>query len=114
MVEEPIYRVTFLNQGEVYEVFARSVGQGSLFGFVEIGELAFGERSRLVIDASEDRLRNEFEGVTRSYIPLHSIVRIDTVQRAGKGSIRSADGASRAIPFPLPAPSAGPKSDGDS
>ena len=31
-----IFRVSFVNRGEVYEVYAKSVSQGSLFGFVEI------------------------------------------------------------------------------
>ena len=113
MADDPIYRVTFLSQGEVYEIYARSVGQGSLFGFVEIGELAFGERSRLVIDASEDRLRTEFGADTRTAIPFHATVRIDTVERAGKGSIRSAGSSSSAIPFPLPSPPSGSKNGGE-
>ena len=42
MAAKPIYRVVFLNQGKVYEVYARHVSQtGSLFGFVEIEELIF-------------------------------------------------------------------------
>ncbi len=42
MSDDLIYRVTFLSQGEIYEVYARSVSQGGLLGFVEIGELVFG------------------------------------------------------------------------
>ena len=42
MAAKPIYRVVFLNQGKVYEVYARHVSQtGALFGFVEIEELIF-------------------------------------------------------------------------
>lgn len=107
--DDPIYRVSFLSQGEVYEIYARSVGQGSLFGFVEIGDLVFGERSKLVIDSSEERLKTEFEGVTRTYLPLHAVLRIDAVERAGPGSIRSVDSSNRAIPFPVPHPRTGPE-----
>ena len=32
MSKESIYKVVFMNQGEIYEVYARSVGHGSLFG----------------------------------------------------------------------------------
>ena len=56
-----IYKVTFLNQGKVYEIYARSIDQGSLFGFIEIEELVFGERTSLVVDPSEERLKTEFE-----------------------------------------------------
>ena len=39
MAAKPIYRVVFLNQGKVYEVYARRVSQtGALFGFVEIDD----------------------------------------------------------------------------
>ena len=45
MSSETIFRVSFLSQGDVYEVYARNVSQGGLFGFIEIEELVFGERS---------------------------------------------------------------------
>ena len=58
MPAKPIYRVVFLNQGKVYEIYARHVGQtGSLFGFVEIEELVFDARKGVVVDPSEERLR---------------------------------------------------------
>ncbi|MBM4225702.1 MAG: DUF1820 family protein, partial [Gammaproteobacteria bacterium] len=40
-----IYKVMFANQGKIYEVYARKVSHGNLFGFIEIEELVFGERS---------------------------------------------------------------------
>ena len=57
--EERVYRVTFYNQGQVYEVYARRVTQGEFFGFVEVEDLLFGERSKLVVDT-----RNALKGVT--------------------------------------------------
>jgi hypothetical protein len=66
------YRVTFVNQGKVYEMFAREVYQDSLYGFVTIEDLLFGERSKVVVDPGEERLRHEFEGVERFHIPLHA------------------------------------------
>ena len=45
MPSNHIFKVMFVNQGKVYEVYARKVSHGSLFGFVEIEELVFGERS---------------------------------------------------------------------
>ena len=47
------------------------------FGFIEVEELLFGEGSKLLIDSSEERLKTEFEGVCRTYIPLHAVLRID-------------------------------------
>lgn len=86
--KKPIYRVIFLNQGKVYELYARNVYQGSLYGFVEVEELLFGERSTLLVDPAEERLQNEFTGVRRSFIPLHAVIRIDEVEKEGVSKIR--------------------------
>ena len=43
MSSDTIFRISFVSQGEIYEIFARGVGQGNLFGFVEVEELVFGE-----------------------------------------------------------------------
>jgi hypothetical protein len=103
--KETIYRISFMNQGEVYEVYAKHVGQGGLFGFVEIEELIFGERSKLLIDSSEERLKTEFEGVKRLFVPLHSVLRIDEVEKAGRGRITSGDGKVTTFPhIAVPAP----------
>jgi hypothetical protein len=99
--KQQLYRVAFLNQGEVYEVYARSVSQGALFGFVEIEKLVFGERSRLVIDPSEEKLAREFADVERSYIPMHAIIRIDEVTRRGSAKITPADSDSKVRAFPV-------------
>lgn len=106
MSEEALYRVTFHQRGEVYEIFARGVGQGTIFGFVEVEQLVFGERSKLLIDSSEERLKTEFDGVTRTYIPMHSIVRIDQVERAGRGRISSSDGKVTTFPSMIAPPGA--------
>lgn len=96
-----LFRVTFYNQGQIYEVYARSVGQSGLYGFVEIEELVFGERSELVVDPSEERLASEFSDVTRSYIPMHAVVRIDEVSRRGKAKVTDAKGdGGKIMPFP--------------
>ncbi len=104
MSDDPIYRISFMNQGEVYEIYARNVGQGEMFAFIEVEELIFGERSQILIDSSEDRLKNEFKGVRRTFIPIHSIIRIDQVDRAGSGRIRDGEGKVSNFPMPLITP----------
>ena len=76
-----IYKVIFYNQGELYEIYARQVSQGNLYGFVEIEQLVFGEKTSLVVDPSEERLKSEFSDVKRTYIPMHAVVRIDEVEK---------------------------------
>ncbi|MEX1237907.1 MAG: DUF1820 family protein, partial [Pseudomonadales bacterium] len=87
MAQEPIYRVIFYNQGQIFEVYARQIYQSDLYGFIEIEEMVFGERTQMVVDPSEEKLKSEFEGVTRSYVPMHAIVRIDEVAKEGVGKI---------------------------
>ena len=60
MASEPIYRITFFNQGQVYEIYARHVFQSDLWGFLEVEEFMFGERSQMIVDPAEEKLKNEF------------------------------------------------------
>lgn len=87
MANRTIYKVIFLNQGNLYELYAQEVYQGNLYGFVEIEELIFGENSSVLVDPSEEKLKSEFSGVKRSFIPMHAIVRIDEVEKEGTGKI---------------------------
>ena len=57
MSTQPIYKVIFMNQGKVFEIYARSVGHGSLFGFVEVEELIY--RHESVVDAAVVALPDE-------------------------------------------------------
>jgi len=100
-----IYRISFHNQGQVYEIYARQVSHGGMPGFVEVEKLIFGERSSIVVDPSEERLKTEFEQVERFYVPLHNVIRIDEVRKEGTarivGGASDASGSSRVTPFPL-------------
>ena len=58
-----IYKITFLNKGKVYEIFVKQVYQSDLYGFIEIEEFLFDERSQVVVDPSEEKLKSEFTGV---------------------------------------------------
>lgn len=98
----PIYKVIFYNQGEIFEVYARQIYQSDLYGFVEIEELVFGERSGVLVDPTEEKLKAEFEGVNRSYIPMQAIVRIDEVAKEGIGKISEAK-SNNISTFPAPA-----------
>jgi hypothetical protein len=99
MTAKNIYRISFVSAGEVYEIYAASVAPGGLFGFIEVEGILFGERSKLLIDSSEERLKTEFEGVQRTFIPLHAVLRIDEVEKAGRGRITA--GSGKVAPFPM-------------
>ncbi len=105
MSKRRMFKVIFHNQGRVYEVYARSVSQSGLYGFVEVDRLVFETRASLVLDPSEEQLKSEFGGVSRTYIPIHAIVRIDEVDKEGHGKVTQigAEGAT-IMPFPLYTP----------
>ena len=81
----------------VYELFASAIYQSEMYGFIEVEEFVFGERSQVLIDPAEEKLKNEFAGVKRSYIPMHAIVRIDEVEKEGPAKISEAKGGSDKI-----------------
>ncbi|MBA2655136.1 MAG: DUF1820 family protein [Gammaproteobacteria bacterium] len=105
---KPIYKVIFINQNNVYEIYAKNVAQSNLLGFIEVEELIFGEKSSVVVDPGEERLKSEFTSVKRSYIPIHSIIRIDEVIKEGVAKVKDlGDKANNITPFPTgiyPAP----------
>lgn len=100
MASEGIFKVIFYNQSKVYEVFAREVYQSDMYGFVTIEQLTFNERSSVVVDPGEEKLKSEFNAVKRCYIPMHSIIRIDEVEKQGVSKITDVD--SNVTPFPTP------------
>lgn len=110
MTARTVFKIVFANQGNVYEIYARSVGHGNLLGFVEVEELVFGERSTVVVDPVEEKIKAEFEGVKRTYLPMHSIVRIDEVEKQGVSKMSAIEGGNVAQ-FPLPVYTPGGGSD---
>jgi hypothetical protein len=101
MAASHIFRIMFVNQGKVYEVYARKVSHGGLFGFVEVEDLVFGERTGVVLDPGEERIKTEFEGVKRTYLPLHSVLRVDEVKKQGTAKIVALEGGN-VSQFPVP------------
>ncbi|MAD92024.1 MAG: hypothetical protein CMQ54_04760 [Gammaproteobacteria bacterium] len=109
MSKKKLYKVVFMSQGEVYEIYARSVGHGDMFGFVEVEELVFGERTTLVVDPSEEKIKSEFQNVKRTHLPMHAIIRIDEVDKQGVSKISKLQNGNVAQ-FPMPMYTPGDKS----
>lgn len=83
---EPIYKVKFIQQDRIYEVYARYISEESLMGFIEIEEIIFTDNGN-DDDTGEAILRKEFYNVRRSYLPMHTLLRIDEVSKKGKTKI---------------------------
>ena len=84
----PTFRIQFVSQDKVFEVFAKQIYSSDLYGFIEVEEFVFGERSGLLVDPAEEKLKAEFQGVKRSYIPMHAVIRIDEVEDSGPAKVR--------------------------
>jgi hypothetical protein len=112
MTDEKIYRISFYNQGDIYELYAHEIHQGNMYAFLEIEGIIFGERSAIVVDPSEEKLKTEFQGVTRTYIPLQAVIRIDEVDREGSNKIIAAGShKGNVMPFPSHTPPSQHRSD---
>jgi hypothetical protein len=103
-----LFKVTFHNAGKVYELYARRVvASGSLLGFVEVADLVFDAREGVVVDPTEERLREEFAHTRALHLPMHAVIRVEEVERKGTSAIRDAATGERVVmPFPLPGPRA--------
>lgn len=115
MPSSPVYKVIFQNGNQVVEIFARQIYQSDMWGFIEVEELLFGERSQILVDPAEEKLKNEFGGVQRSYIPLHSVIRIDEVAKEGVAKISDVKPGenTNVTSFPMPSAPAKPRSSDD-
>jgi len=112
MAKKRIYKIIFTNEGKIFEIYAKQVVSGELYGFVEAQGLLFGERTTLVVDPTEEQLKLEFSGVSKTFIPFHAIVRIDEVEKEGPGKIiqlTSTEKGSLHLPPPSFAPGKGPE-----
>jgi hypothetical protein len=88
MKSKKVYKVIFYNiNDDIYEIYASHVFPSDMYGFIEVEELLFGEKSQLLVDPGEERLKSEFEGVKRTFIPMNAVVRIDEVQQQGAARV---------------------------
>ncbi|RDV23942.1 DUF1820 family protein [Alteromonas aestuariivivens] len=101
---DPLYRIQFISNGERYELYVREISQGSLFGFVEIGDFVWDTHTSLVLDPSHEKLKSEFGDVTRTYIPMHNVLRIDQVKKQGTAKITQLSDKVAAFPSPIYTP----------
>jgi hypothetical protein len=100
MKRKTLFRISFINDETTYELYAKKVTQDELFGFVVLEDLLFGETSSVVVDPGQERLKNEFQGVKRTYVPMHSVIRIDEVEKEGIAKITSLNRDDNVSQFP--------------
>ena len=102
MTKEKLYRVAFLNHGKVYELFCSGVCTSGLLGFIEVSGLLLSEKDSVVVDPTEEKMRDEFDGVEVLHLPMHSVLRVEEVRAKGQSIIRDRESGEKVTPFPIP------------
>lgn len=99
------YKVSFLNQGKVYELYCRKVvGSDLSYGFLRVSELVFEADDSVVIDPTEERMREEFEDVEVLHLPINSVIRVEEVRKRGTAVIRDSKSGEKVTPLPVDGP----------
>ncbi|KAA9131849.1 DUF1820 family protein [Marinihelvus fidelis] len=104
MSSKTLYRVAFLSHGKVYEIYCTGVVSSGLWGFVEVSGLVFDDAGAVVVDPTEEKLRDEFADVEVLHLPMQSVLRIEQVRRKGQSVIRDRESGEKVTPFPLSGP----------
>ena len=80
------------------------MASSSLWGYTEVAELVWDSGDSMVIDPTEERLRDEFGQTRKLHLPMQSVIRVEEVESKGQLAIRDASTGERVVtPFPLPA-----------
>jgi hypothetical protein len=104
MANKPLYKIIFLNHGKVYELFSRGVCSSGLWGFIEVSDLVFETGDGLVVDPTEEKMRNEFKGAKVLHLPVQSVLRVEEVDKRGQCLIRERESGENVTPFPISPP----------
>jgi hypothetical protein len=103
-----MYKITFFNQGKVYELFCEQVrGSELAYGFIEISGLIFESDRSVVIDPTEERMREEFGEVEVMHLPAHAVLRVERVRKRGTCVIRDSHSGEKVTPLPVGGPRKG-------
>lgn len=102
--QKPLYRIQFVNNGEHYELYVHEITQSNLFGLIEIAEFVWDNHSNIVLDPSHEKLKSEFSDVERTFIPLHSVIKIDQVKKQGTAKIKELGDKIAHFPSPIYTP----------
>lgn len=104
MADKRLYKIVFLNNGKVYELFSEGVTSSGLWGFVEVSDLVFESKDSLVVDPTEEKMRQEFEHARVLHLPIQSVLRVEEVEQRGQCLIRDRESGEKVTPFPVTPP----------
>lgn len=76
-----IYRVIFKQDDQRCQLYAQYICEESLMGFLEVESLIFSpDSSSLIVDVKQEELKQQYKGVKRTYIPMHTVIRVDEIK----------------------------------
>ena len=76
-----IYRVIFKQDDKRCQLYAQYICEESLMGFLEVESLVFSsDNSSLIVDVQQEELKQQYKGVKRTYIPMHTVIRVDEIK----------------------------------
>lgn len=102
MPTRKLYKIVFHNSGKVYELYARHIASSELWGFTTVSGLEFGTRDGILVDPTEEKLREEFADTRALHLPMQAIVRIEEVSNRGTAAIRDGSSGEKVVPLPMP------------
>ena len=101
MTEKRLYKIIFLNNGKVYELFSEGVTSSGLWGFIEVSDLVFDVTEGLVVDPTEEKMREEFKDARVLHLPIQSVLRVEEVEKRGQCLIRDRESGEKVTLFPI-------------
>jgi len=103
-MRKKLYKITFQSQGRTLELYARHVDTSALWGFTQVGDIEFEHSEGIVVDPTEEKLREEFKNTKVLHLPMHCIVRVEEVEKRGPLAIRDTVSGEKIMPFPIAPP----------
>ncbi|TDR20558.1 DUF1820 family protein [Marinicella litoralis] len=79
-IKPNLYRINYINQNQVYELYAKQIVTDSLLGFMSISGILFDLSEGVVIDPIEEQLKHEFKDVEVLHIPLAHVLKVEEVK----------------------------------
>lgn len=89
MKQKHLYRINYITNKDVYELYAEAVHTQEMLGFISISGLVFDQQTSVVIDPIEERLKTEFKGVKTLHLPLQNVLKIEEVEQKKSCKIKT-------------------------
>jgi len=73
------YRITFTNEGKVYQVLSNELDTNFHPYLIRIAKITFEDRSSIIVSASGDDARKRFGGVEEILVPMQEVKLIELI-----------------------------------